>query len=199
MKSKLILSMDGLVLREVTPGKERMTIGRKPQNDIQIDNPAISGTHAVIVTLREDSFLEDLNSTNGTFVNGQPITKHFLEHGDVIEMGKYKLKYLREDAPPPMDGNVEGSKPRIKQGVIKVVSGKNAGRELLLVKEVTTLGTPGVQVVTITRTGNDYSIAFVEGKTFPRVNNGTLDAKSRKLKHADRIDLDGAQLEFQLR
>lgn len=94
--AKLILSMDGLVLKEIPLSQERLTIGRRPQNDIQIDNLAISGEHAVVVTILADSFLEDLNSTNGTMVNGQPIKKHFLRNNDVIELGKYKLKYMAD-------------------------------------------------------------------------------------------------------
>ena len=97
--TKLILSMDGLVLKEIALNKERMTIGRRASNDIQIDNLAISGEHAAIVTILNDSFLEDLNSTNGTLVTGQPIKKHFLKNGDVVELGKYKLKYITEQAP----------------------------------------------------------------------------------------------------
>jgi len=96
--AKLILSMDGLVLKEISVTKERTTIGRKPHNDIQIDNLAVSGEHAVIVTILNDSFLEDLGSTNGTVVNGNPIKKHFLQNNDVIELGKYKLKFLAEPA-----------------------------------------------------------------------------------------------------
>jgi pSer/pThr/pTyr-binding forkhead associated (FHA) protein len=94
--AKLILSMDGLVLKEIQLSKERTTIGRKPHNDIQIDNLAVSGEHAVIVTILADSFLEDLGSTNGTFVNGKTVKKHFLQNNDVIELGKYKLKYISE-------------------------------------------------------------------------------------------------------
>src|SRR6266702_1933644 len=94
--AKLILSMDALILKEITLSKERTTIGRKPHNDIQIDNLAVSGEHAVIVTILQDSFLEDLGSTNGTVVNGQPIKKHFLQNNDIIELGKYKLKYVNE-------------------------------------------------------------------------------------------------------
>ena len=97
--AKLILSMDGLVLKEIPLTKERTTLGRKPHNDIQIDNLAVSGEHAVIVTILNDSFLEDLGSTNGTVVNGNPIKKHFLQNNDVIELGKYKLKFIGEAAP----------------------------------------------------------------------------------------------------
>ncbi len=98
--AKLILSMDGLVLKEIPLSKERTTIGRKPHNDIQIDNLAVSGEHAVIVTILNDSFLEDLGSTNGTVVNGNPIKKHFLQNNDVVELGKYKLKFVAEAAAP---------------------------------------------------------------------------------------------------
>jgi len=96
--AKLILSMDGLVLKEIPLAKERTTIGRKPHNDIQIDNLAVSGEHAVIVTILNDSFLEDLGSTNGTVVNGNAIKKHFLQNNDIIELGKYKLKFVGEAA-----------------------------------------------------------------------------------------------------
>jgi FHA domain len=98
MPAKLILSMGGLVLKEVALIKERIGIGRKPDNDIHIDNLAVSGHHAVIVTILNDSFLEDMHSTNGTLVNGRPVDKHFLQDGDVIEVGKYKLKYVSEQA-----------------------------------------------------------------------------------------------------
>ncbi|MEO8718993.1 MAG: FHA domain-containing protein [Burkholderiales bacterium] len=98
--AKLILSMDGLVLKEIPLSKERTTIGRKPHNDIQIDNLAVSGEHAVIVTILNDCFLEDLGSTNGTLVNGNPVKKHFLQNNDVVELGKYRLKFVGE-APLP--------------------------------------------------------------------------------------------------
>ncbi|MGB8436391.1 MAG: FHA domain-containing protein [Burkholderiales bacterium] len=110
--AKLILSMDGLVLKEITLTKERTTIGRKPHNDIQIDNLAVSGEHAVIVTILNDSFLEDLGSTNGTLVNGQPIKKHFLQNADVIELGKYRLKYL-SDGPAAAKGPQDFEKTMI--------------------------------------------------------------------------------------
>src|SRR6187549_2550174 len=99
--AKLILSMDGLVLKEIPLSKERATIGRKAHNDIQIDNLAVSGEHAVIVTILNDSFMEDLGSTNGTLVNGNPVKKHFLQNNDVIELGKYKLKFIQEAGAQP--------------------------------------------------------------------------------------------------
>lgn len=96
MTAKLILSMDGVVIKEYPLTKERMTIGRKPHNDIVIDNLAVSSEHAAVITILNDSFFEDLGSTNGSAVNGTPTQKHFLQNNDVIEIGKYKLKYLND-------------------------------------------------------------------------------------------------------
>jgi FHA domain len=97
--AKLIMSLDNALIREVSLDKDRVTIGRKAHNDIQIDNLAVSGEHAVIVTILNDSFLEDLGSTNGTLVNGNPVKKHILQNNDIVEIGKYKLKYVHEASP----------------------------------------------------------------------------------------------------
>ena len=94
--AKVILSLEGSVIREMNLDKERVTIGRKPQNDIQIENLAVSSEHARIVTILNDSFLEDMGSTNGTLVNGSPIKKHILQNNDVIEIGKYTLKFISD-------------------------------------------------------------------------------------------------------
>jgi len=92
--AKLILSLDGSVLNEILLAKERTTIGRRPHNDIQIDNLAVSGEHAAIVSVANDCILEDLGSTNGTLVNGSSVKKHILRDNDVIELGKFKLKFV---------------------------------------------------------------------------------------------------------
>ncbi len=96
--AKLVLSMNGVVQGEYQLDGERLTIGRKPENDIQIDNLAVSGKHALIITILDDSFLEDLGSTNGSYVNGKLIKKHALKDGDVIAIGKHELKYVNENA-----------------------------------------------------------------------------------------------------
>jgi len=95
---KLVLSLNGAVQGEFQLKQERMTIGRKPDNDIQIDNLAVSGKHALVITILDDSFLEDLGSTNGTYVNGKLIKKHALRDGDVVGIGKHELKYINEHA-----------------------------------------------------------------------------------------------------
>lgn len=98
MTAKLVLSLNGATLREFPLNRERTTIGRRPDNDIQVDNLAVSGKHALVITILNDSFLEDLGSTNGTYVNGKLVKKHALQHGDVVTVGKHELRYLNEQA-----------------------------------------------------------------------------------------------------
>lgn len=227
--AKLILSMDGLVLKEIPLNKDRLTIGRKPHNDVQIDNLAISGEHAVVVTILEDSFLEDLNSTNGTTVNGQPVKKHFLRNNDVIEMGKYKLKYLVDspaamrqesvgttsnhqtpaswqlvqDAPPTRSNVGAASQPRTaapaRLASIQILNGPNAGKELELSKTLTTLGKPGSQVAVIARRPNGYFVTHVEGAQFPVVNGSAIDTQAHLLHDHDVVEIAGIKMEFFLR
>ena len=118
MPAKLILSMDGAVLKEYPLNKERTTIGRKPHNDIVIDNLAVSSEHAAIVTILNDSFLEDLDSTNGLAVNGTPTKKHFLQNNDVIEIGKYKLKYLNDQ--PTQTSAADFEKTMVLRAPVKI-------------------------------------------------------------------------------
>lgn len=105
--AKLVLSLNGAVQGEFELDQERFTIGRKPENEIQIDNLAVSGKHSMIITILDDSFLEDLGSTNGTYVNGKLVKKHALKNGDVIAIGKHELKYLNENASDDGDDEFE--------------------------------------------------------------------------------------------
>jgi pSer/pThr/pTyr-binding forkhead associated (FHA) protein len=95
--ARLVLSLDGQVMAEYNMNKERYTIGRLPDNDIRIDNAAVSGHHSLIINILNDSFLEDLNSTNGTYVNGKLIKKHAMQHGDVVTVGHHQLRFVEDD------------------------------------------------------------------------------------------------------
>ena len=95
---KLVVSLDGVVIKEVQLTKDKTTLGRRPYNDIVIDNLAVSGEHAVLQMVGQDVYIEDQNSTNGTYINGRAIKKQLLQHNDTIEIGKYKIKYLVEDS-----------------------------------------------------------------------------------------------------
>jgi pSer/pThr/pTyr-binding forkhead associated (FHA) protein len=222
--AKLIMSLDGSIIREIALDKERVTIGRRPSNDVQIENLAVSGEHARVVTILHDSFLEDMGSTNGTLVNGTPIKKHILQNNDVIEIGKYKLKFVAEGpaphaaataaddmertmvvrpgsgagrpVPPPVAETAPDAAPAAKVAAIQIVSGPGTGKELELTKNLTTLGKQGVQVAVISKRPQGYYIAHVEGARFPIVNGRTLDAQACQLNDHDMIELAGVKMEF---
>ncbi len=278
MAAKLVLMINGTPAKEYPLTKERMTIGRKTHNDIVIDNLAVSGEHAAIVTILHDSFLEDLDSTNGLEVNGARSKKHFLQNNDVIEIGKHKLKYVNDQVtqmtseefertmvvrssvnqstqsavkpvqpasmsvtqtklgqmleeegqstgrymaqpapipnPPPV--SVPPAAAEITQAVapivmpaiaattptlgrsaaVQILSGANAGKELDLVKSLTTLGKPGVQVAVLTRRPQGFFITHVEGEKFPSVNGQALANQARQLNDHDVIELAGIKMEF---
>jgi len=297
--AKLILSLEGSVIREIPIDKERLTIGRKATNDIQIENLAVSSEHACIVTILADSFLEDMGSTNGTLVNGNSVKKHILQNNDVIEIGKYKMKYVidattasagaapNEDfektmvmrapravaaapkpaapaapapvaaapaaapkpamtppapaapiskpaAAPPAPAASVAPKPAAAPSApaapptpkpmapaapapaaaapkpsaapaaatahplaaLLLLTGGNAGKEIELTKNLTTLGKPGVQVAVITRRPMGYFLTHVEGATLPVVNGKALDNQARQLNDHDVIEMAGVKMEF---
>jgi pyruvate/2-oxoglutarate dehydrogenase complex dihydrolipoamide acyltransferase (E2) component len=213
------------VLAEYNMSKERYTVGRLPDNDIRIDNAAVSGHHALVINILNDSFLEDLNSTNGTYVNGKIIKKHALQHGDVITVGHHALRFVESEADEPADefektmviGPREAARLKIPVAAapaavahaypngtlpkarLQVLSGQFAGRELELVKTLTTLGRPGVQVAAITRRADGYYIVHVESShegDFPLVNGVATGPQARRLYDNDVVQLAGVKMGF---
>ena len=221
---KLIVSIDGVVIKEVQLTKDRTTLGRRPYNDVVIDNLAVSGEHAAVLMSGSDVQLEDLNSTNGTYVNSRAIRKQTLRHNDTVEIGKYKIKFLGDteeaaqdraalsrlpSAPPRAEGpvpqrrafdNAGPSTDMMPQDTgpasIRVISGAAAGREVMLVKVVTTLGKPGVAVAAITRQPQGYAVAHVEGGEFPLLNGAVVSTTPTGLKNGDILQLAGTQMQF---
>src|SRR4051794_38062046 len=203
---KMIVSIDGVVIKEVQLTKDRTSLGRRPYNDIVIDNLAVSGEHAVLQLTGNEVYLEDLNSTNGTYVNGKAVKKQLLQNNDTVEIGKYKIKFINE-APgatfektmifkpgmvPPMPAKpgapagapaaaTAAAKPAggatgtataepAANASIKVLSGAAAGREVPLVKVVTTIGKPGVAGGAPTKRPPRFVVPPVEGKKKPTPN-----------------------------
>jgi predicted component of type VI protein secretion system len=212
---KLVVSLDGVVIKEVQITKDKTTLGRRPYNDIVIDNLAVSGEHAVLQMVGADVFIEDLNSTNGTYINGKAIKKQLLTHNDTVEVGKYKIKYLVDEggdyektmlmrpgmAAPAMASGAPAAAAAAgavgqPAATIKVLNGAAAGREVALTKVVTTVGKPGVQVASITKRPNGYAFAHVEGATRPSVNGVPLVGDSVPLRNGDVIELAGTQMQF---
>jgi pSer/pThr/pTyr-binding forkhead associated (FHA) protein len=217
----MIVSIDEVVIKEVQLTKERTTLGRRPYNDIVIDNLAVSGEHAVIQMTAGDVVLEDLNSTNGTYVNGKAAKKQQLTHGDNIEIGKYKIKFVGDGveenfdktmvvkARPPITapaaaGGVSTSSPVAGDSTgtgtthasIKVLSGAASGREVPLTKVVTTIGKPGVAVAAITKRHHGFVVHHVEGGGSPTLNGVPIGQEPSPLKNGDVIELAGTQMQF---
>jgi pSer/pThr/pTyr-binding forkhead associated (FHA) protein len=211
---KMIVSIDGVVIKEVQLTKDRTTLGRRPYNDIVIDNLAVSGEHAVLQMMASEVYLEDLNSTNGTYVNGKAVKKQLLQNNDTVEIGKYKIKYINEAAnpgyektmiikagsiaPPPARAEGAAAAPELASvaAAIKVLSGAAAGREVPLVKVVTTIGKPGVAVAAITKRPHGFVVAHVEGVNKPTLNGAAIGAEPVILKNGDLLELAGTQMQF---
>ena len=213
---KMIVSIDGVVIKEVQLTKDRTTLGRRPYNDIVIDNLAVSGEHAALQMAGHEVYLEDLDSTNGTYVNGKSIKKQLLQNGDAIEVGKYKIKYVSDVASESFDktmmvkagagGLVPTAVPPAPLGMglaehpmsasIKVLSGAAAGREVPLTKVVTTIGKPGVAVAAITRRQRGFVVHHVEGAGNPALNGSPIGSEPLALKNGDLIELAGTQMQF---
>jgi pSer/pThr/pTyr-binding forkhead associated (FHA) protein len=227
---KMIVSIDGVVIKEVQLTKDRTSLGRRPYNDIVIDNLAVSGEHAVLQMTGTEVYLEDLNSTNGTYVNGKAVKKQLLQNNDTIEIGKYKIKFVGETAgptfertmimkagvlPPPVAkppaaapaaaGAPAAAAPAAAAAnadltnitaSIKVLSGAAAGREVALVKVVTTIGKPGVAVAAITKRPHGFVVAHVEGSNKPTLNGAAIGAEPVTLKNGDLLELAGTQMQF---
>jgi len=194
--AKIIISREGTVEQQVQLSKERMTLGRHRHNDIVLGHPSVSGEHAVIVTILDDSFLEDLHSTNGTFVNGHRIGKHFLQNNDLIKIAKFQVQFVADGIRPLAAAAAAVAEPLLAQ--IAVLNGNNAGKQMELSKPLTTLGRPGVQVVVINRGHDAYTIAHVEGERAPLLNGAAVGKQPVRLQHGDVIDLSGTHMAFRL-
>jgi len=210
---KVIVSIDGVVIKEVQLTKDRTTLGRRPYNDIVIDNLAVSGEHAVIQIIDSEAVLEDLNSTNGTYINGKAVKKQSLQNNDTIEIGKYKIRFQSDQAGAGFDktmvvkpasstsGGPGASMPApleaaSGQAAIRVLSGAAAGREVALVKVVTTIGKPGIAVAAITKRPNGFVVAHVDGAESPTVNGAPIQTDPVALKNGDLLELAGIQMQF---
>lgn len=204
---KIIVSMDGVVIKEVQLTQDRTSVGRRPYNDIVIDNLAVSGEHAVLQMSGNEVYLEDLNSTNGTYVNGKAVKKQRLKTNDSVEIGKYKIKFFDDGAAAvPLRAPASDTYAYVPaaaadpgpalQAAIKVLSGAAAGREVALVKVVTTIGKPGVAVAAITKRPQGFVVAHVDGTGKLTLNGAAVGAEAALLKNGDQLELAGTQMQF---
>ena len=205
--AKLIVSIDGVVIREIELTKERTSIGRRPYNDVVIDNLAVSGEHAALQISGADYFVEDLNSTNGSYLNGKALKRERLNSGDIVEIGKYKIKFVGDDPqaqkheatmimrPGAMPVAAAAAAP-VASASIRVISGAAAGREVVLTKVVTTIGKPGLAVAAITKRMSGYVVAHVDGEGKTLLNGNAIGADPVHLKSGDKLELAGTEMQF---
>lgn len=208
----LILAKDGVAVQQFPLLKQRTTIGRRTYNDIVIDAPGISAEHAVVVMTPNEFYFLDLDSTNGSKLDGQAIGKHFLKEGDLIQLAGYSLRYVEngrslEDESPTLDAAPrddvstalavipDKQKPRTKP-LIKVLKGFGKGREVTLVNPMTTIGRPGIDIAVLTSSTAGYSLTHVQGKTYPRINGESIGLKTQHLSDGDVIALSGTEVMF---
>lgn len=212
---KIVLSLEENMIREFDLNKEETTIGRRSTNDIQIQNLAVSGRHARIKVAMDDAFLEDLGSTNGTYVNGRLIKKQALSDGDEIIIGKYKLVFYSAEASaspavsPLLHTNTDDTTNEStdealdnhNSAIIEVKNGAKAGQILPIQKPVTTLGRPGIQIAAIMKKPEGYFFMHIESEdenNRPRHNQSEIGEEPVMLKSGDNLTVAGINVEFML-
>lgn len=224
--AKLVLSADGAIVNSRFIDKERITIGRAPDNDIVIGDRTVSARHAEVVSVGEDQIVIDQDSTGGTFVNGERVSRRILAHRDVIEFGRYSLRYLNSKtsgeadlertmiiaAVPDLlrstDAAAQPAKPvahaartvavRFPSGRLRRQSGDEGPARIELDRVVAVIGIPGTQLAVVTRRPLGYFLTHVEGKTTASINRKPIGRDAQPLGNGDIIEVAGLRYEFQL-
>lgn len=202
--ARLIITHQGTVIKEYELSKEKVTVGRKPSNDIILDDPTVSGVHAAFLHMQH-TYVEDMKSTNGIKLNGKVINKRQLNHGDLIQIGQHEFKFI-DDAvqdfestvviAPPVQESKETKKPA--KASVTIVKGPKQGESIALNKPYTKLGSAS-QVAVIARRGESYYLMPMSGGTqgdSPKLNDKQIGAESMLLGAGDIIDVAGTQLKF---
>lgn len=182
--AKIRVTLEKKLVQELELTKDRVTIGRKPHNDIVIEHRAVSGEHATLTVLFDDAIVEDLGSTNGTFIDGRKVFREKLSPGRAIHIANYVLTYLA------------GETQSMPRGRIEVTSGAHRGKKLVLSKPLTTIGKPGSAVMAVTYSGGTYIASNIDVEAGPVINGQNLDQGPRRLADGDVIDLAGTRMTF---
>jgi len=219
--AKLIVKFNNEVVDHIDIKQGDMKVGRRPGCEVHLDNLAVSGEHANIFTIGDDSFIQDLSSTNGTFINNKKITKHHLRNGDAVVIGKHTLVYMtdggetaapqqdfaktviisaapRPAAPSPAPAPTPAAaapKGELK-GALVILSGANSGKRIELTKAITNLGKTGKRAGQITRTDDSFVLAPSEDGEIPKLNGRPVGNEGAPLKNGDVIEVSGTRLQF---
>jgi len=207
MTSKIIVLKDDKPIQQIELKGDVISIGRRSDCDISIKDPAVSGIHARIKKVGEEFIIKDSDSTNGVHMRGKRIKQQVLKNGDLITIGEHTLKIiLNVDAQVQSATGIKEQAQKVTsgavmQGVLRIISGDDAGAEITLVEGLTTIGKPGIQVAAVSKRPQGYFIIHVDGgkdkDRVPLVNGEPTGFKSRKLDDGDRIEVAGLVMEYQ--
>ncbi|MEJ2360341.1 MAG: FHA domain-containing protein [Gammaproteobacteria bacterium] len=217
--AKLIMTLDGAILREYQIDKDSISIGRKHGNDIQLNDLTVSGRHSMITIMNDKTYVDDLGSTNGTLLNGARVAKSLLKHNDLIQIGNYQFTYFEDDQTEyeptmflraeiedtqimqtnaPKSGNIKGE----PLAGVKILNGPLKDKVLELRKPFNTLGFNGIKMAMIARNINGYTISPIHNSKLrrandtPSINGKMLETESQTLRSNDIIELAGTQMQF---
>ncbi|WP_426117166.1 FHA domain-containing protein [Massilia sp. PWRC2] len=187
MTARLVITRDKHPVRDLLLDGHRLTLGRHPDSDVVLAHSTVSSRHAAITPHGSELVLDDLGSSNGTKVNGQRITSARLVAGDRITISVFELTVVTA---------TEAVAPALPAAVLKVLNGPRVGTTVDLIKTMTTLGSPGVAIVIISRNGALYHIEKVQGDGPATVNGTPLAGAARLLRDGDRLDITGTRIRF---
>lgn len=217
--AKLIMTLDGAIVREYPIEKDTLSIGRKHGNDIQLNDLTVSGRHALFTVMGDNTFVDDLGSTNGTLINGGRVAKSPVKHGDIIQVGNFQFTYYDNNTAayePTMFIRAEIEDTQIMQANppkstdakgeplagVRIKNGPLAKKVLELRKPFNTLGFNGIKMAMIARTTNGYNITMITNNKLrrandtPMVNGKAVGSEAVPLKDHDILELAGTQMEF---
>jgi hypothetical protein len=204
---QLIASVEGVEIKHVYLQKDRTTLGRSPDNDIVFDNMVVSGHHCVFeLHGLADVFIEDLRSTNGTYIGGHMVKRQRLHDGEVISIGNFRIQYIQESERPSGFGetaamklDAQGVPARQPHAVFQVLNGSSEGLEVPVVKAVTTFGKPGVVVVAVSHRRDGYYVARLDGPSSPTLNGDAVGDDPVLLSNHDVVEIAGTRMLFLLK
>lgn len=203
---KLVVKFKGKQIAEVPLKLGDMRIGRKPGCDIVLNDPGVSAEHALVKTVGMKSTIQDLNSTNGTFVENERVKLRELRHGETITLGDHTLIYRDDmtlDTPvvgqaSPLSTPAALANTTVLMAFAQLlgIDGPYKGKRLPLVKETTVIDNPGKNPARILRTSDGYVVHAQVGPGEPRVNDKPVPPGGQLLENGDVIDVAGTKYQL---